>query len=185
LIIYSYTNIINGKKYIGKTINSFRKRNNDHCSAAKTDKNNCHFYNAIRKYGRNSFITEILEKVNTIEDLNDREIYWIAYHDSFNNGYNMTKGGDGGLGIKGRKLSPEHLEKLTKVRNGNKNWLGKKHTEETLTKMRKPKSNTDNMHKPKSKEHKEAIRIAKLKKKLKILETGGQLIKTMRSQIKK
>ena len=52
------------------------------------------FYRAIRKYGEENFYIELLETV-PIQDLNEREKYWINYYDSYNNGYNSTLGGDG------------------------------------------------------------------------------------------
>lgn len=40
---------------------------------------------------------ELVEECNSLEELNEREIYWIAEHNSFigESGYNMTRGGDG------------------------------------------------------------------------------------------
>ena len=47
----------------------------------------------MRKYGEENFYSELLEQVE-VEDLNDRERYWIKYYDSYYNGYNSTLGGD-------------------------------------------------------------------------------------------
>lgn len=47
---------------------------------------------AIHKYGKSKFHISLLEEVS-IEELNEREKYWIAYYDSYNNGYNLTLGG--------------------------------------------------------------------------------------------
>lgn len=47
---------------------------------------------AIHKYGKDKFRISLLEEV-PIEKLNEREKYWIAYYDSYNNGYNLTLGG--------------------------------------------------------------------------------------------
>jgi len=52
------------------------------------------FYRAIRKYGENNFYIELLE-TTTIDNLNEREKYWISYYNSYKNGYNSTLGGDG------------------------------------------------------------------------------------------
>ena len=48
----------------------------------------------MRKYGIENFTFEIIEECSQ-EQLNEREIYWISYYDSFNKekGYNMTPGG--------------------------------------------------------------------------------------------
>lgn len=47
---------------------------------------------AIFKYGKVNFKIEELEKCN-LDILDEREIYYINLYDSYNNGYNLTKGG--------------------------------------------------------------------------------------------
>lgn len=47
---------------------------------------------AIKKYGKENFIIELIEEVRT-EDLDNREKYWISYYNSYEEGYNCTKGG--------------------------------------------------------------------------------------------
>jgi group I intron endonuclease len=42
----------------------------------------------------NSIQFEIIEEVRDIKDLNSKEIYWISRYDSFNNGLNLTVGGE-------------------------------------------------------------------------------------------
>lgn len=89
--IYMYTNKINGMKYIGQTICKLSKRHNEHLK-----RDDSYIDRALRKYGENNFTLEILEdNINDTDKLNDKEIYWIDYYDSFNNGYNLTKGGSG------------------------------------------------------------------------------------------
>lgn len=48
---------------------------------------------AILKYGKEHFKIELIEEC-PIEWLDRREIFWIDYFDSFNNGYNLTAGGN-------------------------------------------------------------------------------------------
>lgn len=48
----------------------------------------------MRKYGIDNFSLDILEEVKDSSQLNDREIYWIKYYNSYNNGYNQTIGGN-------------------------------------------------------------------------------------------
>jgi hypothetical protein len=64
---------------------------------------------AIRHYGPDSFTFEVLEEVINIEDLNVREIYWIAYYNTYNDGYNETLGGEG---VKGQDGERHHNHKL-------------------------------------------------------------------------
>lgn len=89
-IIYKITNKVNNKSYIGQTRYTIEFRWKQH----QHKKDNTYFHNAIHKYGIENFSIEILEKCN-IEDLNSKEIFYIAKYDTFNNGYNLTIGGDG------------------------------------------------------------------------------------------
>ena len=86
--IYKIENLINGKKYIGQSID-IQRRFEEH----KRDKDNCRIHQAIRKYGINNFSFEIIEECSP-SMLDEREKYWIKYYDSFNNGYNATHGGN-------------------------------------------------------------------------------------------
>ena len=94
--IYKITNNLNNKKYIGQSRN-IEKRFNKHRSES-FNKNSSHYeyplYRAIRKYGIENFSFEIIEECK-IEELNEKEEFWIKYYDSFFNGYNQTLGGDG------------------------------------------------------------------------------------------
>ena len=105
-VIYKATNLINGKAYIGQTIN-FQER-----KAAHLNPNCPHkyaFQRAIQKYGKNAFKWEILEDNIPQELLNEREIYWIAYYDTYGpQGYNLTIGGDNNGQL--QKWSLEHPE---------------------------------------------------------------------------
>lgn len=95
--IYKITNKINGNIYIGQTIQTLTQRWCNHVYAALTEGHKdytCPLHNAIRKYGEENFEKIILEECS-IEELNDREKYWIQYYNSYNNGYNATLGGDG------------------------------------------------------------------------------------------
>lgn len=93
--IYKITNDINNKIYIGKTLSNIQKRFQEHKKdSEKISLSNRPLYNAMRKYGIEHFSIEIVEEPD-INILNDREIYWINYYNSYVNGYNATIGGDG------------------------------------------------------------------------------------------
>ena len=94
--IYKITNIINGKFYIGQTIQNVKERFYQHC-ATKCSKavSNMAIHRAIKKYGKSNFTVEVIEEIDSA-NLNDRERYWIKYYNSYNNGYNSTKGGQDG-----------------------------------------------------------------------------------------
>ena len=90
--IYIIKNKINTKVYIGQTKGSIQERFLSHIHNSRYFDN--HLYLAMRKYGTDNFFIELLEEVEN-NNLDEREIYWIAYFDSYNNGYNMTIGGQG------------------------------------------------------------------------------------------
>ena len=94
--IYKITNLINGKIYIGQSIN-IQQRWKAHRSKPfykNGDQYQTPLYRAIRKYGLNNFIFEIIEECFESE-LNDKEQYYIQYYDATNpdKGYNLTRGG--------------------------------------------------------------------------------------------
>lgn len=96
--IYKISNKVNKKVYIGQTIYNIEKRFKEHINKSKYETYiKRPLYNAMRKYGCSEFFVEELEVVETKEEANNREKYWIKYYDSFGeNGYNATEGGDDG-----------------------------------------------------------------------------------------
>ena len=111
--IYSITNKLNGKRYIGQTYD-FKGRWMRHRSYLKHNtEHNSHLQAAWNKYGAENFEFEIIE-VCPFEKLDEREIYWINYYDSKRTGYNFA---DGGLGCKGYKHSNEEIMKMRMIQN--------------------------------------------------------------------
>ena len=97
--IYKVTNKVNGKCYIGKSIdiNDRWIRHRSRAFQENDNSYNSYFYRAIRKYGLENFIFEVLEECDPSQ-LDEKEKYYISIYDSYfknNNGYNMTLGGDG------------------------------------------------------------------------------------------
>ena len=91
--IYIITNDINNKVYIGQTIMTLKKRFSAHCCYNESDKNkSMYIKRAIHKYGREHFKISLIEECS-LDNLNEREKYWIEFYDSYNNGYNLTLGG--------------------------------------------------------------------------------------------
>ena len=91
--IYLIENQVNHKQYIGKTYNSIAERWKEHCKdyqKARCEKRP--LYEAMNKYGIENFTVELIEETDNLEE---REKYWVAYYDSYRNGYNATLGGDG------------------------------------------------------------------------------------------
>lgn len=97
MLIYKITNLINNKCYIGQTIKPADQRWQEHKYRAfeniKTEENKPLYY-AMRKYGLSNFKFEVIQdNIETFEQLDKAEIYWIDYYNSFVNGYNQTFGG--------------------------------------------------------------------------------------------
>ena len=93
--IYKIENLINHKVYIGlsKDISNRWRGHKSNYNNPNCKDYNMVIYKAMRKYGIKNFTFEIIEKCNE-ELLNQKEQYWIAYYDSYYNGYNSTLGGD-------------------------------------------------------------------------------------------
>lgn len=101
--IYKIVNNINNKIYIGLTSNSIEQRFHQHINRSnqKEEKHRPLYY-AFNKYGIENFsIEEIETNIQTKEEANLKEQYWIKKLNSFGqNGYNATIGGDCGSSFK-------------------------------------------------------------------------------------
>lgn len=132
--IYKIENLINGKLYIGKTCNKLHIRFKDHIKKASLHENR-YLYDAMNHYGYDNFRISEIEIVRDEDSLNDREIFWISKLDTLiPNGYNMTKGGDGGNTL--RFWKDEDRKKLYKQQTLKRMEKGG-HSNETKEKIRK------------------------------------------------
>lgn len=114
--IYKVTSKINGKIYIGKTESSIEERWKSHLRASFNENHkdyNLAFHRAIRKYGEDNFIIEQIDS-GTGDILKEKEQSWIAFYDSYKNGYNCTFGGDGQC-----KYNYQEIVDFYKENNGN------------------------------------------------------------------
>ena len=95
--IYCITNLINSKRYVGKTTTTIEDRWKEHCQDSQRER--CEkrpLYSAFNKYGIENFIVEELERIEDNNLLSEREIYWIKELETYGSkGYNASKGGDG------------------------------------------------------------------------------------------
>lgn len=156
-IIYKYTNLINGKIYIGQTING-KKRKNSH-NYKINHSSNTPFHNAVRKYGWENFKYEIIFKSNFFNRtdanfiLTLQETYFIIKYNSTNRliGYNVLSGGQA-------ITTEEQIKIYSENRKGeNNHFFGKHHSEET-----KKKLSEANKGRKVSEEVKEELRLRNL-----------------------
>ena len=163
-IIYIHRNKINGKCYVGQTIQKPDTRWLEGDGYLGKNKDDTYmqpkFARAIIKYGWDNFEHLVLSDIYTnIDDLNAAEIATIAKYDSFNNGYNATSGGSHGKlseetkrkiskAAKGRVVSEATREKISAANKGRTPWnKDKKTPEETLAKLRGRKHSEETIRK--------------------------------------
>ena len=124
MIVYKITNLLNKKIYVGQTQRTFEERISEHkCGSLYID-------HVIKKYGWENFKAEVIEECWTLEELNEREIFWIAKLNSkFPNGYNFTDGGYQGLkGYTWSKESRAKMSSVSKIREAKRNPVEKSQT---------------------------------------------------------
>lgn len=96
-IVYCCAHMESGRRYVGLTKKTLRQRWNAHLYNAFNRKlgSHSHFWNAIRKYGKDAFDLEVLEVCSTLEDANAAEERWIIHFDTRNpeKGFNLARGG--------------------------------------------------------------------------------------------
>ena len=137
MIIYKITNIKNNKVYIGQTTGTLENRVKRHFYDA--NRNNTKFCRAIRKYGKDSFISEIIDYADTKEELDEKEIYWIKYYNSSVDGYNTTLGGEDAFTY--RNKTKEEMDSIKKLISISK--LGSKNPHSRAVKCKNMETNEE------------------------------------------
>jgi len=169
--VYTITNTINNKIYVGSTSTSFREREVNHFSSLRR---NCHsniyLQNSVNKYGINNFKFEVLEECLP-EYCVTTEQYWINMLDVTNPklGYNKLYLAYSSLGYKHTKTSLAKMSLTQKAFWSGKTHplKGKKITEEKKIKMLSGLKEYLKLNpKKNSPETREKIRMANLGKKV-------------------
>lgn len=145
-VIYRAKCIINNKIYIGYT-RDLEARKQEHLYHARTLRNNYVFHKAIRKYGFENFIWDILDSSNDVSVILEKEQKYIIQHNSYYKngvGYNMNLGGVGNVGYvytqearakMSKAWTNERREKQSKI------MRGKRFSEEHRANLRKAAKN--------------------------------------------
>jgi len=135
MLIYKITNKINGKCYIGQTVCDILKRWKEHLSTGT----GCRaLKRALIKYGPDNFDVDEIYNSFSMEDLNEKEEYFIKYYGSIvPNGYNIKFGGNNmrhhpetkrkigeanKISLKGKRLPQEVKDKISKASKGKNTW---------------------------------------------------------------
>ena len=133
MIIYKMTNKVNGKVYIGQTTRELDERTKEHIRHNEiiVDK-------AIQKYGIENFTVEQIDLAENIDELNQKEMYWIEHYDCIiPKGYNQCYGGNNTCGYHHKEESKQKMS-IKKSQNyigeGNP-FYNKTHSEESRKKM--------------------------------------------------
>lgn len=112
-LIYRLTNTVNGKAYVGITGRTLGIRWSEHVERARQGLRNSRIYDAIRKYGPDAFVREVIAVAETEDGARALEIEHIAKNDSYESGYNSNLGGEGFL------VFPEHIRrKISEAQKG-------------------------------------------------------------------
>lgn len=149
--VYKITNKVTGKVYIGITNQGAGARYRHHWYEARIGEP-APIHRSMAKYGEENFTLEIIETVDTYDELKEREKYWIKFYDSMNRekGYNLTEGGDGTFG---RLHSEETKEKIRQKA------IGRKASEETKKKLSEAQKKYSEQHRV----HADKIRVLNYK----------------------
>lgn len=152
-LIYCAKNLVNSKVYVGQTSKSLDVRRFQHEHNAFVLRRNSYFYQALRKYGKESFVwTILIDNIDSKAELDEQELFWIRELNATNHtrGYNIYEGACGGdtftnnpnkEDIRSRLKSfwtPEFKAWWHETMSGSKNPMyGKKreHSKETRSKM--------------------------------------------------
>jgi len=130
MLVYVITNNVNGKQYVGQTIQTLKQRWQHHGWKSTTSTGRHPIALAMRKYGKAKFSIIQLEQCFTQKQLDEQETFWAHKLNTFSpNGYNLKTGNGPGscspevgkkisLALKGRKISGAWKKRLSQSHKG-------------------------------------------------------------------
>lgn len=125
--IYTLTNTINGKYYVGQTINVIKRKKNYETLKCKSQRK---LYYAIKKYGFENFEFKVIDEAVCKNKLDELESFYIIKYNCLENGYNLRFGGYKG------KHAKSSINKIGRSGSGH-SMFGKKHSLASREKMSK------------------------------------------------
>lgn len=159
MIIYAAINKESLKVYVGQTKRSLSCRVAYHlkCESGL-------FPRALRKYGKDGFHFFVIDEATSKQELDEKEIMWIARLNGLSpHGYNLSVGGGGCLGW---KASEEIRNKISMAKRGKpmpdaaKEKLRQWHTGRKASAETKQKLSDARKGRPKSEKHRASLRLA-------------------------
>lgn len=141
--IYMYKNIVNNKVYIGQTKTTLEQRAQRNGLNYKECRK---FFNAIEKYGWDSFAPQVIATTDSLSEANMLEEFYISLYNSTDDkcGYNIHKGGNN------RAMSEETKKIISKkakdryANPANNPMYGKHHSDETKLLQSEKKTGSNN-----------------------------------------
>lgn len=115
--IYCIENIKNKKKYVGQSIDIDYRLKKHFTKLRNGYHENRYLQRSFNKYGEESFTKYVLEECHK-EELNEKEKFWIREMNSFEDGFNLTIGGEG---VNGWKSDTKFKMKMRELVSGEKN----------------------------------------------------------------
>jgi len=143
MFVYLITNTINGKRYVGQTTQTLEERWSQHCASGGC----CALNSEIKKHGAENFIIEAICEPPAEELMDEFEKeYIIRYNTLVPNGYNLMTGGAAprhsietrnklSKAHTGKILSEEQKKKISQSLLGNTWNIGRHPSEETRAKL--------------------------------------------------
>lgn len=129
MLIYLITNQLNGKQYVGQTVQSLEKRWKRHCWESTLNRNSMAITKAIALHGSENFSIEVLEECKNQVELNATEQKFIVQFNTLTpHGYNLTAGGNSkGYLSEETKRKISAANKNRQVSNSTKKKLSESH----------------------------------------------------------
>lgn len=109
-LVYEARNLVNGHRYIGFTVRTLDARAAQHRKDARSKHGGFRFHAAIRKYGEENFVFEVMADFDGDEEL--AKLYECEAVAKYKPEYNISRGGEGG------SMPQETRDKISAGRRG-------------------------------------------------------------------